>query len=420
MAQVHTAIARNRRTEIAVETAFGTAPSGSWPEAFDALQLLHGDLVVDGLEQEVLEVLDQHIRRQGSYDGVLGLKKPSRWKAEMYLKALPAASQLTASGSAAQLSHRIVYKHMFGAEATVAAGSTTQSGSTTTSLVVGTGHGTRFVRGTWILVEVAGEMEPAFVAAISTDTLTIEPALSATPTTDGVVRNAYNYASANAKSQSLALRHSFTSALQFQLLGACFSGKFTFPEFGKLLTLSLDGMCVDWTAPGSLSYSTSVVTDDMGSPVPYLRTTLLLGDRSTLSRSSDLCPFKGLEIDLAQNNEMIEDGTASSQTVRGYVDTAGRTYPVTGMLRSSIDLAHYTTLSARTAQRLVQWVKYGTGTTASFLLWDVPRLFATKAPKPTKIGERLGVDFAWHALPDAGVSGGSSDHDLAPLRFALM
>lgn len=419
MAQTHTVIARNRRTEIAEETTFGTAPSGSWPEAFDPLQLIHDDLVVDGMEQEVLEVLDAHVRRQGSYDGVLGLKKPSTWKANVYLKGVPTASQLTTGGSAAQLSHRILFRHMFGAEA-VAAGSTTQTLSTTTSVIVAGGHGSRFTRGTWILVEVAGEMEPTMVEAISTDTLTVAPALSATPTTGGQVRNSYSYSPADAKSRSLALRHSFTSAIQYQLLGACFSGKFNFPEFGKLLTLALEGKCVDWTAPGSLSYSVAAVTDDMAAPIAYKDITLLLGDRVTLSRTGDRLPYKALALDLAQNNEMIEDGTSSAQTVRGYLDTAGRAYPVTGMVTTSVDLAHFTSLSARTAQRLVQWIKVGTGTTATFLLWDVPRLFQAKAPKATKIGERLGIEMAFHAVPDTGISGGSSDHDLAPLRFAML
>ena len=121
MALRHNDIARNFRTEIGEETAFGTKPSGSWPEAMDVLQLVHDDLHIDGFEQELLDVADAHVRRTGTVDAVVGQKRATTWRGSVYLKAIPTASQLTASGSSAQLSHRILFRHMFGTE-TVAAG----------------------------------------------------------------------------------------------------------------------------------------------------------------------------------------------------------------------------------------------------------------------------------------------------------
>ena len=417
MAQRYNDIARNFRVEIGEETTFGTKPSGSWPEAMDALQLVHDDLHIEGMEQELLDVGDAHVRRTGAVDAVVGQKRASTWRGSVYLKAIPTASQLTASGSAAQLSHRILFRHMFGTE-TVAVGSTVQTSSTTTSVIAGSGHGSRFTRGSWILVEVSGELEPTMVTAISTDTLTVAPALSATPTTNGVIRQGYNYApkTLSAKTGSLTLVKSFNSAVQARLLGACFQGKFNFPEFGKLLTLVLDGKAADWTAPGALSETATAVSDDMGEAYAYKDSSLLFGDPSTLDRSSDRCPFEAFSVDLSQSQEAILDGTASSQSQRGWQDVGGRPYPVTGMLKTSVDVARYTDFAARTDFRLVHWVKKGTGTTASFLLWDVPRLFL-KMPKPTKLGSRLGIDSPFHGLEDT--LGSTTDHDVAALRFVM-
>lgn len=417
MALRHNDIARNFRTEIAEETSFGTLPSGSWPETPDVIQLVDSDLHIDGLDHELLDVSDAHVRRTGTVDGVLGQKRATTWRGSVYLKAVPTASQLTASGSAAQLSHRILFRHMFGTE-TVAAGSTVQSGSTTTSVVVGSGHGSRFTRGSWILVEVSGELEPTMVTAISTDTLTVAPALSTTPTTSGVVRQGYNYApkTLTAKTGSLSLKKSFNSAVQACLLGACFTGKFNFPEFGKLMTLSLDGKAADWTTPGALSYTATAASDDMGEAFAYKDSGLLFGDTSTLDRSTDRCPFEALSIDLAQSQEAILDGTAASQSQRGWQDVGGRPYPAMGMLKTSVDVTRYMDYSGRTDFRLVHWVKKGSGTAASFLLWDLPRVFL-KMPKITRVGSRLGIDSAFHALEDT--LGTSTDHDVAALRFVM-
>lgn len=417
MALRHNDIARNFRTEIGEETTFGTKPSGSWPEAMDPIQLVHDDLHIEGMEQELLDVPDAHVRRTGTVDAVVGQKRASTWRGSVHLKAIPTASQLTSSGSAAQLSHRILFRHMFGTE-TVAAGSTIQTSSTTTSVIVGSGHGSRFTRGCWILVEVAGELEPTMVTAISTDTLTVAPALSATPTTSGVVRQGYNYApkTLSAKTGSLTLVKSFNSAVQARLLGACFTGKFNFPEFGKLMTLSLDGKAADWTAPGALSETTSAVSDDMGEAFAYKDSPLLFGDPSTLDRSTDRCPFEAFSVDLSQSQEALLDGGASTQSQRGWQDVGGRPYPVTGMLKTVMDVARWTDAAGRTDFRIVHWVKKGTGTTASFLLWDVPRLFL-KTPKTTRVGSRLGVDATFHGLEDT--LGSTTDHDVAALRFVM-
>jgi hypothetical protein len=86
------------------------------------------------------------------------------------------------------------------------------------------------------------------------------------------------------------------------------------------------------------------------------------------------------------------------------------------MLKTSVDVARYTDFAGRTDFRLVHWVKKGTGTTASFLLWDVPNL-RLKMPKPVKVGSRLGIDSPFHGLEDT--LGSTTDHDVAPLRFVM-
>ena len=133
----NTRIARNARFEIAEETTFDEEPSSSFPSTPTPLLILPDSMVVDGLVLEALDNNDESIDRLGGRDRVLGLKRDSKVSFNVGLKGVPTSAQLTASASVAALSHRILFRHWFGAEHT-GAGSTTQTSSTNGQSVSGT------------------------------------------------------------------------------------------------------------------------------------------------------------------------------------------------------------------------------------------------------------------------------------------
>jgi hypothetical protein len=124
------------------------------------------------------------------------------------LKAVPSAAQMTAAGTAGSLSPRIILRHALGTEH-VAVGSTVATGTSSTSFAVQAGDGVNFRKGTFILVTISGEPEWTEITNISTDTLTVSPALSTTPSTSAVVRNLYCYAPAESHSNSLTVSQAF-------------------------------------------------------------------------------------------------------------------------------------------------------------------------------------------------------------------
>lgn len=412
-------ITRNARFELSEETlaAFATEPSGSFPFVTTPLLILPDSLVIDGLLYEALENNDESIDRLGARDRILGLKRDSKFSFNVGLKGVPTAAQLITSVASADLSHRILYRHMFGSEH-VAAGSVVITGSTTTAVEVTSTHGARFAVGTWIAVEVAGQMEPTRVESIAGDVLTVLPALSASPTTGGIVRNGYNYCPANSHEKSLAFRRAYSSSEQFSMLGCAADMQFKFPAFGKLLTLEAKGMCTDWSV-GSLGYSTAVVTEDMGGKAAFQQATMLFGARSSLDRSTSKVPYHAIDIKMASKWESVDDGN-QSQARGGWVNTAGPR-PVSGMLKTRLDIAEYAAFASRQERNLVQWVRIGSGTTASFLLWDLPRITRGEAlSKPVKLGERMGIDTTFEALQDSDGGGVGTDAAKAPLRFAMI
>jgi hypothetical protein len=426
-------LVRNARLEIGEESAFQTAPAGAFPNVFDPLVISPSSLVVDGLTQTMLENADESVRQRDAKDRIAGLKSDgAKCGFAFDAKAVPAASFLTSTvtGGARELSHRLIYRHMFGTER-VDAGSTVAvgGGTSTTVLTVGAGHGARFATGTWIAVaNNAGDARQwTRVEAVDVDELTVHPPLAAIPADGTVVWNGYNYApsgsGATAPNQkSLAIRRVFAafSELQWQLLGCFGDINFKFPsKFGQLLSVACDFMVTNWANPSAAGYSAAVVADDMGAKAVFHQATLLVAARAALDRTSTR-RYEGFDVQLPSKWDPIPDGNAT-QARNGCMQTAGRPAAVTGKLVVPHDNDEYTAFTSRTERSIVLAIQIGSGITASFLIFDVPRFVLSAAPKPVSLGEgRGGLELAFEGLPDDGITGGTSDHDLAAFRFALL
>ncbi len=414
-------LVRERVTRIGLETTFGTTPAGSFPEVMTPVLALGDDLILEGLAQEMLPVGDERVRRLDAIHPVHGLKIGSKIGAlKCLLKAVPSAAQMTASGTAGSLSPRIILRHALGTEH-VAVGSTVATGTSATAFDVQAADGLNFEKGDFILVTISGEPEWTQITNVSTDTLTVSPALSATPATSAVVRQLYNFVPAESHSNSLAVSQAFVgeSAAQVTANGCFGDISFEMPEFGKLPSMSLSLTATNFTGPSAQSISVAAVTDEMGAsfawaPKVYLAASV---DRAT----SLVC--EGASIEFVNGWEMVRDPGAV-QTVNSVVNTGGRPVAVKANIKLRFDSAYPTAFTADTAYRLVIVQKVGTGATASFWIWSLPAARIVAQPKLTKIGSRLHMELMLEGTPsslitDAGETGADADRIHAPLYVAF-
>ncbi len=414
-------LVRERATRIGFESNFGTTPAGSFPNAMTRVFPLGDDLILEGLAEEMLPVGDERVRRLDAIHPVHGLKIASKIGAlKCLLKATPSANQLTASGTPIESGAYLMLGHALGG-VRADLGSTVASAASATGFTVQSGDGANFTKGCFIAVTIAGEPEWTQITNVSTDTLTVSPALSTTPSTSAVVRNLYNFVPAESHSSSLTLQQAFVgdSTAQVTANGCYGDISFEMPEFGKLPSMSLSLTATNFTGPSSQGLGVATASDPEGAafmwaPKVYLATSV---DRATWL----VCEGAGVEF--ANGWEVVRDPGAT-QTVHSVVNAGGRPTAVKANIKLRFDSAYPTAFEADTAYRMVIVQKIGTGATASFWIWSLPAARIVAQPKLTKIGSRLHMELVLEGTPsalitDAGETGGAADFVHSPLHIAF-
>lgn len=410
-------IARERRTLVGLESAFGTTPASSFPNAMTEIVLQHDEMLVDGLAVEMLDNADARVRRNDAIAPVQGLQIATKFAAKSYVKAIPTAAILTVAGTVTDLSHRILFQHLLGAEH-AALGTTVASGASATTFDVASAATLK--KGTWILVDG----EPTKITNISTVTITVSPALSGTPSNGDVVRNLYNYAPAETHSSSLTWQVAYAgvAAAQYTLNGAYGGFKLNLP-YGQLATLDLDFTATEFTGPSDQSITVTSVTDDMSAPLVMKDATVLLST-STPSRSTTLVA-ESIELDMPNNWQMVRDPNGV-QTVNSVVNVAGR--PRAGMLKVRVrfDTDQTTAFAAGTAfPMFAAWIPYGSGATQRWFVVEMANATIVNQPKAVKHGNDLFYfDLELAPRMDTSVTlaaetGTDLDFIRAPYRIAL-
>jgi len=414
-------IQREQAVYFGEESTFGSTPAGSFPNAMTRT-IVSEPITADGAVREMLDVNDVRVRRLDAVQPVQGLEIASKFSASMLLKQTPSASQLTAAGSPASLTPRLWLRHALGQEY-AAAGSTVATGTSSTQFDVASGHGSRFRPGTLIAVQISGQMEWCMVTSVSTDTVHVAPALSATPATSAIVRNLYNYAPAESHTKSLTAQIAYVgdSTAQYTFNGCHGGVKFAFGEFGKLVSMGLDLTSSSFTGPTAQSLSTATASDEMGSAFPLAPSVYFVSGAP--SRSTTLvCEKFAIEMDNAW--EMVRDPSAT-QTVNSVVNVAGRPRAAKAMLTLRFDSDYGTAFDSESIYNLAIVQRVGTGTTASFWIWQIENSKLVAQPKLTKVGERLYMDLELNVLqasaiaPVGGESAAQLDFLYAPLRVAF-
>jgi hypothetical protein len=410
-------VARERTTFVGEESAFGSVPAGTFPNAMTLFHAIGDDLSIDPTV-EMLDVMDERVRRDDNVLKVKGLKLASKvGSLKGYLKATPTASQLTASATAGSLPQRLLCRHAFGVEYATAGSTVLGTASTTTVVNVAAGHGTRFRKGTWIAVEVAGEMEAAKITNISTDALTIAPALSAAPDTGGeIVRNLYNYTRGEANTNSLSVRQAFVGDTTAQhTFSGCY-GNITFelPEWGKLPSMALALTATDFTV-GAQSISVAGGADPAGASAQWAPLVYLA---AAVDRSTPLA-CTGVTYELMDETELVRDPSKTS-TVASIVRTGGRPVAAKATVKLRFDNDYDAAFAADTSLSLVTIWKIGTGTTASFHILELPAGQLVGQPKRIKVGERLHMELDLEGLIDSSVTLAAETGDaLAAVKSSL-
>lgn len=417
-------ITRERATYLGEESAFGTTPSGSFPNAMTRAFPLGDGLILEGLAEEMLPVGDERVRRLDAIHPVHGLRIASKVGAlKMLLKSTKAAAQLVAAATpnTYALTPRLVLSHALGSE-WASEGDVIDGASSTTSTLYVT-DATRFLKGTFIAVEVSGQMEWAKILNTDTgvDTLTIAPDLSGAPTAGAIVRNLYNYAPAETHYASLTVQQAFVNDATAQVTAnGCYGDvSFDLPEFGKLPSMALALTATNFTGPSSQSLGVASATDEMGpafawAPSVYLATSV---DRATRL----VC--EGATIEYANDWQMVRDPGAT-QTVSAVVATGGRPTAVKASIKLRFDSAYKTAFTADTAYQMVIVQRIGTGTGASFWIWELPVAQLVAQPKLADMGSRLHMELSLEGIQDTSVTlasetGGALDFIKSPFRVAF-
>ena len=417
-------ITRERATYLGEESAFGTTPAGSFPNAMTRAFPLGDGLILEGLAEEMLAVGDERVRRLDAIHPVHGLRIASKVGAlKMLLKSTKAAAQLVdgATPNTYALTPRLVLSHALGSE-WANEGDVITGASSTVSILYVT-DASRFLKGSFIAVEVSGQMEWAKILNTDTgvDTLTIAPDLSGAPTAGAIVRNLYSYAPAETLFASLTVQQAFVGDATAQVTASgCYGDvSFDLPEFGKLPSMSLALTATNFTGPSSQSLGVASASDEMGpafawAPSVYLATSV---DRATRL----VC--EGATIEYANDWQMVRDPGAT-QTVSAVVATGGRPTAVKASIKLRFDSAYKTGFTQDTAYQMIIVQRIGTGIGASFWIWELPAARLVAQPKLADMGSRLHMELALEGIQDttvtlAGESGGALDFIVAPFRVAF-
>lgn len=415
-------ITRERATYIGKETTFGTTPAGTFPNAMTRAFPLGDGLILEGLAEEMLPVVDERVRRLDAIHPVHGLRIASKVGAlKMLLKSTKAAAQLVSGASVAALTPSLILDHALGT--TLADQGDVISGTASSTTVINVTDGTRFKKGTFIAVEVAGQMEWAKIINVVTNALTIAPALSAAPATGGeIVRNLYNFCPAETLTSSLTVQQAFVGDATAQVTAnGCYGDvSFDLPEFGKLPSMSLALTATNFTGPSSQSLSVASATDEMGpafawAPSVYLAT--------SVNRATRLVS-EGATIEYANDWQMVRDPGAT-QTVSSVVATGGRPTAVKATIKLRFDSDYKVAFDADTAYQMIIVQRIGTGTSASFWIWEIPVARLVAQPKLADMGSRLHMELSFEGIQDTTVTlGGTTDPTeidfiKAPFRVAF-
>lgn len=421
-------ISRRRVTYVGLESTFGSTPAGAFPNVPTA-GLFLGDDVTPELVEEMLDVNDESIYREGAIHPVHGLQSSGGTvQLKRYLRTVPSAALLTAAGVAASAVDRVLLTHHLGIEH-AAIGTTVAVGTSSTAFDVASAATIK--KGTLLAVTISGTPEWCKVTNVSGVTVTVTPPLSGTPAISAVVRNLYSYAPAEQHTNSITVYRGYVADSgtepEYIVNGVYGNCTFDFPV-GQIPTMAFQGAVTSFTGPASAAAidTATVVSDALGAPVTVKGAKLYIA--TTAIARATAVTWETFSVEYTNTWEKVVDGGAA-QAVAGVVNTAGRPRAVKCLARLRFDSGSYD--NATTAGfgaddifRIALVITVGSGSTLSHWIFEIPKAQLTAKPKLVTVGSRLYMDLEFSGTQDNQVTQASETGDdlariIAPFRVAF-
>ena len=405
------------------ESTAGTTATNMRPLRIEGEQLPLGDTSTEMLANERSSAYQHDAAAM-----VKGLQRRSPVKLAMVAKYPPVQlSTLVAAPvaitNAAALSQELIYEHWLGGRVSSTGSLVDGAGSTTTTVDVTAGHGSRFTVGQMVVVYVAGVPAVRQVTAIATDTLTVYPALSGAPAAAQVVLGSRTFHRAESHTQTLTVEAANTESgtPAAQQRGRMVRGQCAWTaEIGQRAMLAFDGVSQAHDL-GDLSISYTDVADDMGADVVWQGSSFLFGGSSN---PSAVCIEK---LTVTIPNTWREQACLSGvEGAAGVVMTGGRT-PPTIEVTARWDGFGATAMSGYAAGSNVSLLAYatrGTTTAQTWAGWFAARMAFDAEPTRTVIDGEVMVVCKFRCLANtlaAGspLSASSTDAERSPILFFL-
>ena len=408
--------ANNGRTRIGVQSALGTA-AGTMVD----LVVTAPELPLGKLTRKMIPRKDQRRYRRDNLAPVKGLKAGA--PVELMADCKRIATRLATGASpqafddSAPLSHQILLRAGLGGELDPQPGSAATGTPSTTSVAVTSSHGSRFALGQIVIVNG----HPRRVTGISTDTLTLYPALASAPSATDAVLNTYCYYPAENDTLAITVEHapteSGTPELQQRATGVHGALEITL-SVGDVVRYAYKGSAVDWTEPGDLSISLATTADDMGAPMVW--------DPVIYLQSAGTAPSVVQITDLKMTipRKWQEIPGPGTQGVSAIAEVASHDAPITFEIAGHMGTAQWAAFIAQTERWLMAYTQDGSGTDQRTVGLYAPRVVFAEPPTAEvndglvffrgKLHALFGTDIT--ATPTPGTT---AETAIAPLLWFL-
>jgi hypothetical protein len=381
-----------RKLFVGQESTYGTAASTAFARHIEGT--LNATLSQTEIEHNAgsARLFQQFVTRQGL--------KSNDSSVAFGIHAKPASAKLETATSPSTPYLGKLLEAILGGEAKAAGSTVSGGGSSTTTVDVQSGHGTRFKVGTAIHVEVSSVYYPRVITAIATDQLTVWPELPSAPANGDDVINSYSYFLTESNTKSLTIEDTFTvpssdaATVQRRLLGCTGGINFTIAR-DALATFGFDLKAASWDY-GSLSLATTVGSETMGDPIPVTNGKIWLQEASV---STDNQFF------VASMQGTLNPGMQHLLTLGGVQGTSG----VARMggrdsaeftVRARIDYDRYTQWSGQTLLRFFAAFPYGSGTSQRAVCLHVNQVQLIGKPAEVEEGGFLYYDLKFRPVLD--------------------
>lgn len=371
MAQVNNR-KKDAATYVGVEGTFGTgATTARLSPVSDSFEA--------SLTQEVIAVDAESAELFDHQSPLFGLKRAT---AKFGLYVRPAETAPLATGTVTYSAQLAMLKAWFGggAPATGASVGTTTTGSPGTASVVNFTSASNFAAGQWCCIETANGLEPARIESFATNAATLNPCLSTTPSTSGVIANLVNlYPTAGVDSVSaVTIEHTKQSVVtnQVRLLGCIGDIEWTITQ-NDTAKCTVSARAASWER-GSLSLAVTVGADTGGTPIALTDGAKFLLQAVATATPTHV-PFEEISIKTMLGLAHIPDMGGSIQGTAGVVRVGERMFSEwTVTLRA--DEAQMTAWSSQTALQAALMIPRGTGTSKQWAVWHMPRCIIEGKP----------------------------------------